>query len=688
MQHTFLVELGTEELPPKALLGLSQAFAAAMASAFETAGVTPASLTPYATARRLALWVTGLPSHTPVTTLTHWGPPAKVGLDANGQLTKAGLAFAEKLGLNASQITLASDGKLEKLTASTQAGGLAVASLLAGFVSQALAALPIAKRMRWGSSRNEFVRPAQWLVMLLDNQVLPAQLLGLTSDRLTYGHRVHCPQPLAITQAEHYAQQLASQGYVMADFAQRRAYVRAQVEAQGAALGGSAVIDADLLDEVTALVEWPVALAGQFEERFLQVPAEALISSMKEHQKYFHVVNADGQLMPHFITVANLESLDPAAVIAGNEKVIRPRLSDAAFFFHSDLQTPLPQLREKLRSVTFQAQLGSLFDKTERLAQLSGQMAQALGEDVAQAQRAGQLSKADLVSKLVYEFADLQGIAGRYYAQQGGEAPAVADALQQHYSPKFAGDALPESPLGALLALADRLDTLVGIFGIGQVPTGSKDPFALRRASVGALRILIEKGYPLCLRQLLTQAASLYGPLPVSTIEPALQYMLERLSSHYSEAGISAEVFQSVQAKGLTEPLDIHHRVEAVAAFSQMPQAPALAAANKRVANILAKLPAAPASSINAPLLQHPAEQHLAQALNQQQQAVAPLLAARNYRQALASLAELRPSLDAFFDDVMVMCEDEALRNNRLALLQQLRALFLEVADISCLVVK
>ena len=686
--HQFFVELGTEELPPKALLSLQEAFANHVQEALKAAGISFGEFKAFASPRRLALRIEGLAASTPRQAITHWGPPAKMAKDEAGNPSKAALAFADKLGVGFEQLQVANDGKIDKLSFQAEVGGEPVRDLMAGFIANALAALPIPKRMRWGASRNEFVRPALWLVMLWDNQVLPAQILGLNAGNITRGHRIHAPNPITLSDASQYETVLKHDGYVLADFAARRSLIVELVNAEATKLGGTAVIDADLLDEVTALVEWPVALAGRFEERFLSVPAEALVSSMKEHQKYFHLVDAKGALLPYFITLANLESRDPAQVIAGNEKVIRPRLSDAAFFFTTDCQTPLASQREKLKTVMFQAQLGSLFDKSERLAQLSGAMADLLGWDVSLAQRAGELAKADLVSKMVYEFAEMQGIAGYYYALNDGEPSEVAQALKEQYLPRFAGDALPESHTGCLLALADRLDTLVGIFGIGQIPTGSKDPFALRRASVGVLRILIEKRLDLDLKVLLERAFSGFKNLRADTLDTALAYILERLASVYSDQGISAEIYQAVSAKALSNPLDIHHRIQAVAAFSQLPQAASLASANKRVSNILAKLPEAPADAINPSLLQLPAEQALATALSQAQAEVGPLLQDGEYQTAHTQLASLQGPVDAFFADVMVMADDLALRNNRLALLQQLRDLFWQVADISCLVVK
>ncbi|HMU66930.1 MAG TPA: glycine--tRNA ligase subunit beta, partial [Cellvibrionaceae bacterium] len=575
--------------------------------------------------------------------------------DEAGNPSKAALAFADKLGVSFDQLQVANDGKIDKLSFQAEVGGEPVRDLMAGFISAALAALPIPKRMRWGSSRNEFVRPALWLVMLWDNQVLPAQILGLNAGNSTRGHRIHAPNPITLSEASQYETVLKNDGFVLADFAARRSLIVELVNAEASKLGGTAVIDADLLDEVTALVEWPVALAGRFEERFLSVPAEALVSSMKEHQKYFHLVDAKGALLPYFITLANLASRDPTQVIAGNEKVIRPRLSDAAFFFTTDCQTPLATQREKLKTVMFQAQLGSMFLKSERVAHLAGVMADLLGWDVRLAQRAGELSKADLVSKMVYEFAEMQGIAGYYYALNEGEPQVVAQAIKEQYLPRFAGDELPKSHTGCLLALADRLDTLVGIFGLGQIPTGSKDPFALRRASLGVLRILVEKRLDLDLKVLLQEAIDQHKlPRPggnisrevvvtlgprADTLDTALAYILERLASVYSDQGISPEIYQAVSAKALSNPLDIHHRIQAVAAFSQLPQAASLASANKRVSNILAKLPEAPADAINPSLLQLPAEQALAAALSQAQADVGPLLQDGEYQTALTQLA-------------------------------------------------
>lgn len=686
MSQVFLVELGTEELPPKALPSLSHAFTEGIKSGLTKLGLSFSEVKGLAAPRRLAVIVTGLDEATPKKTQQLWGPPAKIAFDDQGAPTKAALAFASKNGLQPNELTTANDGKVNKLVVDKTTGGEATADLLPGIVDASLAQLPIPKRMRWGASKTEFVRPVHWLVMLLGNTVVPGKVLGLEAGRETRGHRFHCNQTLAINSPAEYTQAL-EQAYVLVDFDRRQSLIRSQVEACAAKIGGTAVIEDDLLDEVTALVEWPVALTGQFDQAFLQVPAEALISSMSEHQKYFHVVDSEGNLMANFITVANIESQDPQAVIAGNEKVIRPRLADAAFFFETDKKQPFVDFRERLKTIVFQAQLGSLFDKSERIGKLAAALAAKIGADAAQAQRAGELCKCDLASDMVLEFDKMQGIAGKYYASAQGEAEPVATALAEHYLPKFAGDKLPSGDIGLCVALADRLDTLVGIFGIGQQPTGSKDPFALRRASVAVLRLIIENKLPLDLAELLQLAQAQYPELPKAEglSERALTYMLERLKAWYEDLGISAEVFQAVSAKQLSTPTDIDQRIHAVAAFTQLAEAQALAAANKRVSNILAK-EAATHATVDNNLLAEDAEQSLAQAVAAMQTEVAPLLAKADYKQALTNLAALREPVDTFFDKVMVMADDSALRNNRLALLTQLRELFLQVADISLLV--
>lgn len=689
MSYEFLVELGTEELPPTALKTLSNAFTQGICNGLDSAKLSYSAVESYATPRRLAVWVKDLAQSTPVEDLKVWGPPAAIAFK-DGAPTKAAEAFAKKNGVEVSELATENDGKTDKLVVNAKAGGEAAADLLEGIVNASLAALPISKRMRWGASRAEFVRPVHWAIMLLNDNVLPATLLGKATSNVTRGHRFHANTDITIQNAQSYASTLLEQGKVVASFEDRRATIAKQVAEQAKSLGGEAVISDDLLDEVSALVEWPVALGGRFDESFLSVPAEALISSMKEHQKYFHVVDNKGALLPYFITVSNIESTDPAQVIDGNERVIRPRLADAAFFFETDKKTSLEARREKLKSVVFQAKLGTIYDKTQRITGLSQYIADKLSIDASNAVRAAQLCKSDLVSNMVYEFPEMQGIAGYSYALNDGENETVAQAIVEQYMPKFAGDTLPASDEGTIVALADRLDTIAGIFGIGQTPTGSKDPFALRRASLGALRLLVEKGYELDLRDLITQAAGQFSDLPKadSVVEDVLAYMLERFKAWYEEANIPSEVFQAVSAKQLSTPLDINNRVYAVNSFYSLPQAAALASANKRVSNILAKNDAEVAGEVDAVLLTEAAEIALAEQVQKMQTAVTPLLAERNYEQALTTLAGLREAVDSFFDDVMVMTDDLAVRNNRLALLSKLRELFLHVADISLLAVK
>ncbi len=684
----FLVELGTEELPPKALKTLIAALHENIEASLKAEDLYFSAVKSFAAPRRMAILVENLASETPSKELVVWGPPAAIAFDAEGKPTKAAIAFAEKNGIAASELKAESDGKAEKLVARISQQGKKTVELLEAIVNDAFAKLPIAKRMKWGAKREEFVRPAHWLVMLYGADVVNASVLGLQAGRTTRGHRFHYNNAIELAQAGDYVAALKNTGFVLADMSERKTLIEQQVNAEAKKVGGVAVIDPDLLDEVTALVEWPNALTGKFEERFLVVPAEALIASMKEHQKYFHVVDVNGKLMPNFITVANIASKDPSQIIDGNERVIRPRLSDAAFFFETDKKTTLASLRERLKTIVFQAQLGTVYEKTERVAKLAKLIAAQLKADEASAVRAGELCKSDLVTNMVGEFDNMQGIAGYYYALNDGENAEVAAAMNEQYLPRFAGDALPEKITGAITALADRLDTISGIFGIGQQPTGSKDPFALRRASIAVLRILVEKNLALDLRELLTFAKNQHNNLTVGDelVEQVLSYMLDRFRAFYEDANIPAEVFQAVTAKQLSQPLDINQRVLAVNEFSKLPQAQALAAANKRVSNILSKQNASSNAVIHSDLLKEEAEINLARAISAKAELVTPLFDKREYTKALAALADLQQPVDAFFDSVMVMCEDAALQQNRLALLQQLRALFLEVADISYLV--
>ncbi|WP_461516264.1 glycine--tRNA ligase subunit beta [Porticoccus sp.] len=694
MSADFLVEIGTEELPPKALLTLSNAFHDEMLSQLKDLNLSFGDVRNFAAPRRLALLIEGLAEETPSREILAWGPPVNVAFDQDGNPTRAAEAFASKNSIDLADLRnkVESDGKQDKLCHRATLPGETTESLLGPMVEKALAALPIPKRMRWGARREEFVRPVHWVVMLLGNMVVPANVLGISAGNQSRGHRFHAPAAITIEAPGSYREQLR-QAYVIADFAERRELIREGVTAAALASGGNAIIDPSLLDEVTALNEWPVPLVGRFEERFLQVPAEALISSMKEHQKYFHAEDTHGNLLPLFITVANIESTDPSQVVDGNERVIRPRLSDAAFFYETDRKTSLEARRESLKAIVFQAKLGTVYDKTERVAKLAELLANSTSAVSSQAARAAQLSKSDLVSEMVGEFDDLQGIMGRYYALHDGEHQEVAEALFEQYLPRFAGDRLPATATGATLAIADRLDTLVGIFGIGQPPTGSRDPFALRRASLGVLRILVESQIDLDLEEALTQAASQHNIFNQDhtsreeTVKQVLTYMLDRFRAWYEDEKIPVEVFQSVAARQLTNPLDIHLRVQAVHTFNQLPEALALATANKRVSNILAKqVSELTAAAINNTLLVDPAEKSLAEALAELSNDINPLIAARDYTDTLKQLAKLRVPVDRFFDDVMVMVDDDALRANRIALLQQLRNLFLEVADISLLV--
>ena len=687
--ETLLVELGTEELPPKALKSLGLAFRDGIVDGLKQRELGHGKVEWFATPRRLAVLIAEVQLQALEKTIEVLGPPLDRARDEGGNWSNATNGFAKKQGVDPEQLQTIDTPKGPRLGLRQTVSGVKARDALNAIITGSLSCLPIPRRMRWGTRREEFVRPVHWIVAMLGQDWDHGEIFNLNTGNTTRGHRFHSSGLIALDHPEEYESAL-EKANVIASFERRQQTIRQQVEAQAIAVGARAVIAPDLLDEVTGLVEWPVALTGSFEERYLQVPPEALISSMKEHQKYFHLIDANGNLLPYFITIANLESADPQQVIAGNERVIRPRLSDAAFFFETDKKVALADRIPTLNNIVFQQKLGTLLDKTERVSQLAAALAPHVGAPVALAQRAAQLSKADLVTDMVLEFADMQGVAGSYYALHDGEDADVAAALAQQYWPKFAGDRLPETATACTLGLADRLDTLVGIFGIGQPPTGSKDPFALRRASLAVLRILVEKRLDLNLKECLTQAVNQYpkNTLADNTAEQVFNYMIERFRAWYEEDNIPAEVFKSVNARNLSRPLDIQRRVEAVHAFSLLPEAQALAAANKRVSNILGKLDSHHSfGEVSANLLVEPQEIMLCDCLEGLRQICDKHLARDEYTEALSCLADLREPVDAFFDSVMVNVDDAPLRDNRLNLLKRLRDLFLEVADISLLAV-
>lgn len=680
-----LIEIGTEELPPKALQTLSNAFTAGVVSGLKDASLTAEEVISYAAPRRLAVLLKGLPVKQEDQSVERKGPAKKAAFDADGNPTKAVEGFARSCGVAPQELDEIETPKGTWLVFKQEVEGKETTQLITDIVNQSLAKLPIPKRMRWGASDIEFVRPVHWVVMMQDSTVIDGEILGLKSSNTTQGHRFHHPEPIEIKHASHYATQLHEQGHVIANFSLRRDEVRKQAEASAAALGGIAQIDDALLDEVTALIEWPIAVSGDFDKSFLEIPQECLIISMQDHQKYFPVVNAGGKLLPHFITTSNIKSSNPKTVQEGNERVINPRFSDAKFFWEQDHKVTLESRREATKKIIFQKKLGTLYEKTERVAQLAAFIAEKLSANVDQARRAAELSKCDLSSEMVNEFAELQGIMGRYYATKDGETTEVADAMHEQYQPGFAGDVIPAGTTGKILSLADKVDTLMGIFAIDMKPTGSKDPFSLRRAALGVQRIIIEGGLSLNLKEVFEEAAKGLTEKVDATEAAAdtFNYTMERLKAYYQDQNIDAETVAAVASLNPNHPLDFDQRLKAVAEFKALPEAESLAAANKRISNILKKVEGETPDTVDESLFVEPQEIALYQAIFAQQEKLAPLFANGNYSSALTSLASLRDDVDTFFDKVMVMADDEALKNNRLALLSQLRNLFLNIADLS-----
>ena len=684
----FLVEIGTEELPPKALRSLMQAFGEALEAAVDEARLYHGPVHAYASPRRLAVLIEELARGQDDRTVTQKGPPVSVAFDADGNITPAGKAFAKKCGVEPQQLGRVQTEKGEWLSCDIVEEGMATKELMPELIEQALASLPIPRRMRWGAGEEEFVRPVHWVVLVHGASVIKTSIMGVATSNKSHGHRFHGKKLVTIKRPDEYLVALEEQGHVIADFDRRRGLVQQGVEAEAERVGGTVVDGPSLYDEVSALVEWPVPLTGSFDAAYLELPREVVISTLASHQRYFPVADSDGALLPKFITVANLESEDPDQVRDGNERVIRPRLADAAFFWDSDRRTTLAARRETLREVVYQRGLGSLFDKSVRTAGLCTAVAAELGADPTVSERAAALGKCDLLTGMVGEFPELQGTMGRYYAIADGEPPAVADAIAEQYRPRFAGDELPATIDGRILAIADKLDTLAGVFSIGKKPSGNRDPFGLRRAAVGLVRILIECELDLDLNVMIEHAVDAQPKgkaAPEELCDELYTFITDRLRRYFldRDAGLATETFDAVLARAPSSLLDFERRLHAVQAFLELEPAASLAAANKRIANILRQAGEQDDATVKEKLLKEPAEIALRAALDDARKFVAPLLEERHYAEVLTALAALREPVDTFFDDVLVMVDDKAVKSNRLALLGELRALFLDVADIS-----
>ncbi|KPZ58730.1 glycine--tRNA ligase subunit beta [Pseudoalteromonas sp. P1-7a] len=684
--QNLLVEIGTEELPPKALRKLAEAFAANLTAELETLELGHEGVSWYASPRRLGLQVKALEAKQQDKEVEKRGPAMKAAFDSEGNPTKAAMGWARGCGIEVSEAQTLETDKGAWLLHIAKVAGQETKTLMSDAIAKSLAKLPIPKPMRWGANKTQFIRPVHTVTILFGDELIEGEILGKQVTNQLQGHRFHHPEKITINHADDVFDVLKS-AYVIADYEQRKALIRAQIEDAASAVNAVVAMDEDLLEEVTSLVEWPVTLTATFEEAFLDVPAEALIYTMKDDQKYFPLLDQDGKLLNKFLFVSNIESKDPSVVISGNEKVVRPRLADAQFFFETDKKKTLESRLESLDTVLFQKQLGTLKDKSVRISELAGYIAEQLGADKDLAKRAGLLSKTDLMTEMVMEFTDVQGVMGMHYARFDGEAEDVAIAQNEQYMPRFAGDNLPTNLISCAVAIADKFDTLVGIFGIGQAPKGDKDPFALRRAAIGALRIMVEKELPLDILDLVAKAQTLFGDkltnLNVST--DVFDFMLGRFRAWYQDEGIEVDVIQAVLARRPTKPVDFDRRVKAVSHFRTLDAAEALAAANKRVGNILAKNNITAAGDVNESLLSDDAEIALASQVAKFATELAPLYADGNYQEALSQLAGIRQSVDNFFDNVMVMADDEAVKQNRLALLSQLSRLFLDIADISVL---
>ncbi len=685
----FLVEIGTEELPPKALLNLINAFESGVKDGLEKAQIPFTQITSFATPRRLALLIQDLAPQAQDQKISKRGPAVSAGLDPAGNPSKALLGFLQSVNTDLNSLGREKTDKGEYFLYEGTQTGQSIEILLPPILKNSLDKLPIPKVMRWGSSDITFVRPVQWIVMLYGSEILPGNLLGLTAGRITRGHRFHHPEPITLQAAHTYEAQLL-QSQVITNYSERSENIKNQVNQIAQKHQAIALLPQDLLEEITSINEWPHALLCQFDPEFLTTPQEALISALQQHQKCIALVNLDKnknqKLLPCFIAIANLDSQDPQKVISGNEKVVRARLSDARFFYQTDLKTPLDQHEDALAKLTYQAKLGSMLDKQKRLSKLASEIAKKLGSNPLLAERSGLISKADLVSNMVMEFPELQGLMGEYYAQAMGENPEVCLSLKEQYFPRFSGDQLPSCLTGMALSLAEKLDALVGIFGIGEKPSGSKDPFALRRQAIGLIRILIEKKLNLNLLDLINFSQNLYGNLlsNPNTQKDVQEFILERLKNYLIETGINPNLFEAVKSVSPSTLTDFDLRIKAVMDFLKLPEAASLAAASKRVKNLLSKSEGSH-GSVNPALLKDPAEKELFQALIQAQKLADPKLKNQNYSEYLQILSSLKNPIDQFFDQIMVLCEESDLRKNRLALLNQVSQAFSQVAEIGCL---